>query len=57
MKMLAAAIALGPGAAFAHGGHVELAGAAHETFHAGPWIGAALIAAALILTWMRERGS
>ncbi|MDJ1015215.1 MAG: hypothetical protein QNJ35_01800 [Paracoccaceae bacterium] len=57
MKMLAAAIALGPGAAFAHGGHVELAGAAHETFHAGPWIGAALIAAALILAWMRERGS
>ena len=57
MKKLAAALALAPGAAFAHGGHADLAGPAHETFHAGPWIGVALIAVALILAWMRERGS
>ena len=57
MKKIAAVFAVAPGAALAHGGHVELAGAAHETFHAGPWIGVALIAAALILAWMREGGS
>ncbi len=56
MKKLTTVLVLGPGAAFAHGGHAELAGPAHDSFHAGPWIGVGLIAAALVLALIREQG-
>jgi hypothetical protein len=56
MKKLTTLLVLGPGAAFAHGGHAELAGPAHDGFHATPWIGVGLIAVALVLALIRERG-
>lgn len=56
MKKLATLLVLGPGSAFAHGGHVGLAGPAHDTFHAAPLIGVALIVIALGLAALRGRG-
>lgn len=56
MKKLTTLLVLGPGAAFAHGGHAELAGPAHDGLHAAPWIGVGLIAAALVLALIREKG-
>ncbi len=56
MKKLATLLVLGPGAAFAHGGHVDLAGPAHGSFHAAPLIGVALIVVAVGLAALRGRG-
>ena len=55
MKRVAAILSLLPGAALAHGGHVELTGVAHDGFHFGPVAALALIAAALVLARMRGR--
>ncbi len=55
MKKLTTLLVLGPGAAVAHGGHVDLAGPAHDSFHAAPLIGFALIVVALALATWRER--
>ena len=55
MKKLTTLLVLGPGAAFAHGGHVEMAGPAHDGFHVAPLIGIALIAVAVGLAVLRGR--
>ena len=55
MKKLTTLLVLGPGAAFAHGGHVDMAGPAHDSFHAAPLIGVALIVVAAGLAVLRGR--
>ncbi len=55
MKKLTTLLVLGPGAAFAHGGHVDLAGPAHDSYHMAPLIGVALILAAVGLATLRGR--
>ncbi len=54
MKTLTTLFVLGPGAALAHGAHVELSAVAHDTFHIGPWVAAGLIVAAYAVA--RSRG-
>ncbi|MDJ0640731.1 MAG: hypothetical protein QNJ20_18055 [Paracoccaceae bacterium] len=56
MKKLTTLLVLGPGSAFAHGGHVELAGSAHDSFHAAPLIGVALIVVVIGHAALRRRG-
>ncbi len=55
MKKLTTLLVLGPGAAFAHGGHVDLAGPVHDGFHAAPLIGVVLIVVAVGLAALRGR--
>ncbi len=47
MKKLATAFAVLPGAAFAHGGHPPVPEMVHSVSHAGPAIGALVVAAAI----------
>lgn len=54
MKTLTTLFVLGPGAALAHGAHVELSAVAHDTFHIGPLVAAGLIVAAYAVA--RSRG-
>lgn len=56
MKKLTTLLVLGPSIASAHGGHVELIGAAHDSFHAMPLAGAAVIVVAIGLAALRGRG-
>lgn len=56
MKKLTTLLVLGPSIASAHGSHIEMAGAAHETFHALPLAGAAVIVVAIGLAALRGRG-
>ena len=53
MKKLTTLLMLAPGAALAHGGHVEMSAVAHDTFHVGPWVAVGLIVAAFILARIR----
>ena len=53
MKTLTTFLMLAPGVALAHGGHVEMSAAAHDTFHIGPWVAAGLIVAAVFLALIR----
>ena len=46
-----------PGTVLAHGVHPEVLMVAHETVHGGIVGAVALIAAALVLAWQKERGS
>ena len=57
MKYLFGIIASMPGAAFAHGGHAELAGPGHDAFHAGPWIALICLALAVAAGRLWGRGS
>ena len=49
MKKLTLAFTLCPGVVLAHGGHAPLPEAAHSVSHAGPVLGALVIAATLAL--------
>ncbi len=55
MRKLAALLIVAPGAALAHGGHAEITGIAHDTFHAGPFLGAVAVVVA-VLALARFRG-
>lgn len=49
MKKLTTFLVLGPSAAFAHGGHVDLSGPVHDGYYATPVIGVALAVLAVVL--------
>jgi len=53
-RLTAFACGLLPGAALAHGGHAPLSGAAHDSFHLGPLVIAALAAGIGFVLWSKR---
>ncbi len=53
MKRLSMPAAMLPGAAFAHGGHMEVSGAAHEAYHGLVYGAIGVVAVVIILALAR----